>query len=90
VNAEMMYNYWPERERRSLDTLSVKKEAKLSAGALAEVQVGRGEEELRCNNLFIVCQRRRRLSAGEDGTLMCNNSVYEYDLSNGAIFNDLE
>ena len=37
----------------------MKKEARLSARALAEVEVGRGEEELRCNGLFIVCQRRR-------------------------------
>ena len=44
------------RDRRSLDILSVKKEASLSARALAEVQVGRGEEELRSNSLFIVCQ----------------------------------
>ena len=33
------------RERRSLDILSVKKEARLSAKALAEVDVGRGEED---------------------------------------------
>ena len=33
------------RERRSLDILSVKKEASLSARALAEVKVGRCEEE---------------------------------------------
>ena len=45
------------RERRSLDILLVKKEARLSARALAEVKVGRGEEELRCNSLFIVCHR---------------------------------
>ena len=32
------------REIRSLDILSVKKEARLSARALAEVQVGRGED----------------------------------------------
>ena len=57
------------RERRSLDILSVKNEARLSARALAEVQVGRGEEELRCNSLFIVCQRRRRLSENEDTRL---------------------
>jgi len=49
--------------------LSVKKEARLSARALAEVQVGRGEEELRCNSLFIVCQRRRRLSEDEETRL---------------------
>ena len=43
------------RERRSLDILSVKKEARLSARVLAEVDVGRGEEDLRCKSLFIVC-----------------------------------
>ena len=53
-------------ERRSLDIFSVKKEARLSARTLAEVQVSRGEEELRCNNLFIVCQRRRGLSEDEE------------------------
>jgi len=57
------------RERRSLDILSVKKEARLSATALAEVQVGRGEEELWCNSLFIVCQRRRGLSEDEETRL---------------------
>jgi len=43
------------RERRSLDILSVKKESRLSARVLAEVKVGRGEEDLRCKSLFIVC-----------------------------------
>jgi len=38
------------RERRSLDILSVKEEARLSARALAEVEVGRGEEDLRCKS----------------------------------------
>ena len=51
------------------DTLSVKKEARLSARALDEVQVARGEEELRCNSLFIVCQRRRGLSEDEETRL---------------------
>ena len=54
------------RERRSLDILSVKKEARLSVRALAEVEVGRGEEDLRCKSLFIVCQRRRGLSEEEE------------------------
>ena len=54
---------------RSLDILSVKKEARLSARALAEVKVGRGEEELRCNSLFIVCQRCRGLSEDEETRL---------------------
>jgi len=57
------------RDRRSLDILSVKKEARLSARALAEVEVGRGEEELRCNSLFIVCQRRWGLSEDEETRL---------------------
>jgi len=43
----------------------VKKEARLSARALAGVQVGRGEEELRRNSFFIVCQKRRGLSEDE-------------------------
>jgi len=42
------------RERRSLDILSVKKEAKLSASELAEVKVGNGEEYLRCSRLLTV------------------------------------
>jgi len=57
------------RERRSLDNLSVKKEARLSARALAEVEVGRGEEDLRCKSLFIVCQRHRGLSEDEETKL---------------------
>jgi len=57
------------RERRSLDILSVKKEARLSARALAEVEVGRGEEDLRCKSLFIVCKRRRGLSEDEETKL---------------------
>ena len=54
------------RERRSFDTLSVKKEVRLSARGLAEVEVGRGEEDIRCNSLFIVCQRRRGISKHEE------------------------
>ena len=57
------------RERRSLDILSVKKEARLSARTLAEVEVGRGEEDLRCKSLFIVCQKGRGLSEDEDTML---------------------
>ena len=57
------------RERRSLDILSVKKEARLSARALTEVEVGRGEEDLRCKSLFIDYQRRRGLSEDEETKL---------------------
>ena len=49
----------------------MKKEARLSARALAEAQVGRGEEELRCNSLFIVCQICRGLSEDEETRLDC-------------------
>jgi len=54
------------RERRSLEILSVKKEAKLSASELAEVKVGKGEEDLRCKRLLTVCQRRRGLADDEE------------------------
>ena len=53
------------RDRRSLDILSVKKEAKLSASEVNDVEVSRGEAELRQSNLFTVCQRRRGLSLTE-------------------------
>ena len=56
------------KERRSLDILSVKKEARLSARALAEVKVG-SEEDLRCKSLCIVCQRRWGLSEDEENKL---------------------
>ena len=45
------------RERRSLDMLSVKKEAKESARELPEVEEGKGEEDYRCRSLFTVCHR---------------------------------
>jgi len=47
---------------RSLEILSVKKEAKLSASEVTEVEVGKADEDLRCRNLFTVCQRRRGCS----------------------------
>ena len=47
----------------------MKKKARLSARALAEVEVGRGEEDLQCKSLFIVCQRRRGLSEDEETKL---------------------
>ena len=53
------------RDRRSLDTLSVKKEAKLSASEVNDVEVGRGDADLRQSNLVTVCQRRRGLSLTE-------------------------
>ena len=53
----------------SLDIFSVKKVARLSASELAEVQEGRGEDDLRCNRWLIVCQRERGLSEEEDTRL---------------------
>ena len=46
--------------------LSVKKEAKLSASEVTEVEEGKGDEDLRCSNLFTVCQRRRGFSDDEE------------------------
>ena len=48
------------RDRRSFDILSVKKEAKLSASEVNDVEVGRGDAGVRQSNLFTVCQRRRK------------------------------
>jgi len=53
------------REIRSLEILSVKKEAKLSASEVTEVEEGKGDEDLRCSNPFTVCQRRRGFSDEE-------------------------
>jgi len=46
---------WLVRQRRSLDILPVKKEAKLSASEMPGEVVGRGEEHLRCRSLLTVC-----------------------------------
>ena len=40
------------RDRRSLDILSAKKEAKLSASEVNDVEVGSGDADLRQSNLF--------------------------------------
>jgi len=40
------------RDRRSLDILSVKKEAKLSASEVNDVEVGRDDADLRQSNLL--------------------------------------
>jgi len=47
------------RERRSLDILPVKKEAKLSASEVPGELVGSGEEDLRCRSLLAVCHDRQ-------------------------------
>jgi len=54
------------REISSLEILSVKKEAKLSGSEVTEVEEGKGDEDLRCSNLFTVCQRRRGFSDEEE------------------------
>jgi len=46
------------RERRSMDILLVKKEAKLSESEVPGEVMGSGEKNLRCRSLFTVCQRR--------------------------------
>jgi len=35
-------------------------------GSLAEVKVGKGDEDLRCKRLLTVCQRRRGLAEDEE------------------------
>ena len=57
------------RERRSLDILPVKKEAKLSASEVPVEVVGSGEEDLWCRSLLTVCQRGLGLSEAEDTRL---------------------
>jgi len=46
------------KDRRSLDILSVKKEAKLSASETPGAEEGKGEEDLQCSRLLTVCQSR--------------------------------
>jgi len=41
-----------ERERRNLEILSVKKEAKLSASEVDEVEIGTGDADLRWSGLL--------------------------------------
>ena len=55
-------------ERRSLDILSVKKEAKRSAKIIevAADEEGKGEADLRFKSLLTACQRRRGLSDDEE------------------------
>ena len=44
----------------------MKKEVKLSASKLAEIKVGKCEEDLRCKRLLTVCQRHRGLAEDEE------------------------
>ena len=48
--------WWLSRDRRSLDILSVKKEAKLSASEIPGIEEGKGDGDLRCRSLLTVCQ----------------------------------
>ena len=45
-------------EIQRLEILSVKKEAKLLASEVTKVEEGKGGKDLRCSNLYTVCQRR--------------------------------
>jgi len=56
------------RDRRSLDILSVKKEAKLSASEIPGVEEGKGEGDLRCRSLT-VCQSRLWLPRDDVGVV---------------------
>jgi len=57
------------RDRQSLDILSVKKEAKLSASEIAGVEKGKGDGNLRCRRLLTVCQSCLGLPRDEETTL---------------------
>ena len=50
------------RDRCSLDILSVKKEAKLSASEVNDVQAGRGDADLRQSNLLKIVKFYRSKS----------------------------
>ena len=60
---------WLVREKRSLDILPVKKEAKLSASEVPGEVVESVEEDLRRKSLLTVCQRRFELLEAEDTRL---------------------
>ena len=47
----------------------MKKVTRLSASELAEMQEGRGEDDLRCIRWLIVCHRERGLSEEDDTRL---------------------
>jgi len=64
VEEELLASEW-----RSLDILSVKKEAKRSAIEVAADEEGKGEAYLRFKSLLTVCQRRRGLSDDEETSL---------------------
>ena len=55
--------------RRSLEILSVKKEANLSGRDMDEEEVGNGDVDLRWSSLLAVCQRRHGLVAEEETRL---------------------
>jgi len=57
------------RNRRSLDILSVKKEAKLSASEIPGAQEGKGDGDLRCRSLLTGCQSCLGLPRDEETTL---------------------
>jgi len=53
----------------------VKKEPRLSARALAEVEVGRGEEDLRCKRDFRDYQKMKRLGWRNIVFFGCKNQI---------------
>ena len=54
---EMTWCTWLlSRDRRSLDILSVNKEAKFSASEIPGVEEGKDDGDLRCRSLLTVCQ----------------------------------
>ena len=81
------------REIRSLEILSVKKEAKLSASEVTEVEEGKGDEDLRCSNLYLQFARdgvdfqtRRKLSVSSIVRVRTRISISSMSASNLLLF----
>ena len=58
------------RRRRSLDILSVKKEANQSASEALGVEDGKVDEDFRCRSLLTVCHRRLGFPEDEETRLL--------------------
>ena len=64
------------RDRRSLDILSIKKEAKLSASEIPGVEEGKGDGDLRCRSLLTVCQSCLGLPRDEASGILIHPTVW--------------
>ena len=76
-------------ERRSLDILSVKKEATRPAIEVAADEEGKGETDLRFKSLLTVCQRRRGLSDDEETSLQKYCLIWNQGWDDGNDFGEI-